>query len=303
MSDRDRGARGFPPEDGDPLGDISFEEFELGEPSNWEEAETRPTVEPDPHLTCPSCFSQQSSANRHCQECGARLGQQRIAVAPVPIRSVTAGNRAVKAIMTGVAFVVIFALIIQAMRGDDEPDPTAGESTTSTEAAEQSVVLGPLEEITPISITCSSEYNASLGCENLIDGDETYWNDESRRGEDARITVTFVNPVALEQVQIINVGNLEKFRRNYRVRGVEIFADDFPGVPFVDEIPDANDRPHGISTTTNHTTVLEIRVTSTWPSEALGGEQAFDELAVQEIKFWGRVQDTSATELAGTSSG
>lgn len=304
LSDRDRnGSQGFPPEEGDPLGNISFEEFQLSEPSSWEEAEREPNTEFEPHLTCPSCFSQQSPSNRHCQECGARLGRQRIAVAPMPIRSVTAGNRAVRVIIIGVAFVVIFALIIQAMRGNDEPgDQAVDGSTTSTEATEPSMVLGPLEEITPISITCSSEYNAGLACENLIDGDETYWNDASRRGEDARITVTFVNPVALEQVQIINVDNLEKFRRNYRVRGVEIFADDFPGVPFVDEIPDANDRPHGIPTTTNHTTVLEIRVTSTWPSEALGGE-AFDELAIQEIKFWGRVQDTSATELVGASSG
>ena len=304
MNDRDRnGSRGSPSEEGDPLGNISFEEFQLREPSSWEEAEQRPTMEPERHLTCPSCFSQQSPTNRHCQECGARLGERRIAVAPMPIRSVTAGNRAVRVIITGLAFVVIFALIFRAMRGGDETDPEAVDgATTSTEATEPTMVLGPLEEITPISITCSSEYNAGLACENLIDGEETYWNDASRRGEDARITVTFVNPVALDQVQIINVDNLEKFRRNYRVRGVEIFADDFPGVPVVDEIPDANDRPHGIPTTTNHTTVLEIRVTSTWPSEALGGE-AFDELAIQEIKFWGRVQDTSATELVGTSSG
>ena len=312
MNDRDRnGSRGYPPEDGDPLGNISFEEFQLREPSSWEEAERRPSMEPEQrpsmeperYLTCPSCFSQQSPNNRHCQECGARLGERRIAVAPMPIRSVTAGNRAVRVIITGLAFVVIFALILRAMRGGDEPDPAAdGGTTTSVEATEPTMVLGPLEEITPISITCSSEYNAGLACENLIDGDDTYWNDASRRGEDARITVTFVNPVALEQVQFINVDNLEKFRRNYRVRGVEIFADDFPGVPFVDEIPDANDRPHGVPTTTNHTTVLEIRVTSTWPSEALGGE-AFDELAIQEIKFWGRVQDTSATDLVGASSG
>ena len=303
MSDRDRnGSQGHPPEDGDPLGNISFEEFQLNEPSSWEETEQQPRMEGEPHLTCPSCFSQQDPSNRHCQECGARLGQRRIAVAPMPIRSVTAGNRAVRVIITGVAFVVIFALIYQAMTGNGEDNGEEGAGApTSTEATEPTVVLGPLEEITPISITCSSEYNAGLACENLIDDDETYWNDASRRGEDARITVTFVNPVALEQVQIINVDNLEKFRRNYRVRGVEIFADDFPGVPFVDEIPDANDRPHGIPTTTNHTTVLEIRVTSTWPSEALGGE-AFDELAIQEIKFWGRVQDTSATELVGASS-
>ena len=176
---------------------------------------------------------------------------------------------------------------------DGQPvwSPDGGSTADTNDPAGE---LGPLEEITPISITCSSEYNAGA-CENLIDGEETYWNDASRRGEDARITVTFVNPVALEQVQIINVDNLEEFRRNYRVRGVEVFADEFPGVPFVDEIPDANDRPHGIPTTTNHTTVLEIRVTSTWPSEALGGE-AFDELAIQELKFWGRVQDTSARE-------
>ncbi|MDE0137039.1 MAG: hypothetical protein OXM57_13500 [bacterium] len=304
MSDRDRnGSRGFPPDEGDPLGNISFEEFQLREPSSWEEAEYRPSMEAESHLTCPSCFSQQSPTNRHCQECGARLGRRRIAVAPMPIRSVTAGNRAVRVIITGVAFVVILALIIQAMRGgDDEPGAGPDETTAATEATEPTMVLGPLEEITPISITCSSEYNAGLACENLIDGEETYWNDASRRGEDARITVTFVNPVALEQVQIINVNNLEKFRRNYRVRDVEIFADDFPGVPFVDDIPDANDRPHGIPTTTNHTSVLEIRVTSTWPSEALGGE-AFDELAIQEIKFWGRVQDTSATELVGATSG
>ncbi len=295
MSDRNRNGDHDPyPRGDDPLDDIGMEEFRLQEPSQWEETEYQPQG-PESLKTCPSCYSRQSQANRHCQECGARLDQHKIAVGPVPIRSVTAGSRAVRVIITGLAFVLIFALIIQALRSDDEPETVAAENQTTevTEVTEATVSLGPLEEVTPISISCSSEYNANLGCENLIDGEETYWNDESRRGEDARITATFVNPVALEQVQIINITNLEKFRRNYRVRGVEIYADDFPGVPFVDQIPDANDRPHGIPTTTNHTTILEIRVTSTWASESLGGERAFDELAIQEIKFWGRIQDSA----------
>ncbi len=280
-------------EAGDPLGDIGFEEFDLGDPGQWEQAEDPEEAARPPDLTCPSCFSHQSPNNRHCQECGARLGQSRIAVAPMPIRSGTSGSRAVRVIVTGVAFIVVFALIVQAIRGGDDPADVAGSenSSTSTEVTEPTVVLGPTQEIRPILITCSSEYNENLACSNLIDDAEDYWNDAGQKGEDAVITATFVSPVALEQVQIINVTSAEKFRRNYRVRGVEIFTDDFPGLPFVEEIPDANDRPHGVATTTNHTTVVEIRVTSTWPSEPLGGE-AFDELAIQEIKFWGRVPET-----------
>ena len=96
-----------------------------------------------------------------------------------------------------------------------------------------------------------------------------------------------MNPVALEQIQIINVEGEEKFRRNYRVRAVEVLADDAPGIPIQGEIPDANDRPHAVLTPTDHTLELNIRVTATWPSEALGGEQAFDELAIQGTQVLG----------------
>ena len=282
---------------------IDFEEFELTEPDNWDDVEHyQPRESPEAILTCPSCGVGQSATNRHCEQCGARLGQQRIAVAAPPLRSVSPGGRALGIIVVVIALVVVAALVIQAIRGGEEPvDGQNPEEDSSTVSIVTTVALGPLEEINPISITCSSEYNTNLGCGNLIDREDTYWNDQSLRGEDARITVTFVNPVALEQVQIVHVGNEEKFRRNYRVRAVEIFADDVPGVPFVDEIPNANDRPHAVSTPTNHTLQLEIRVTATWPSEALGGNQAFDELAIEELRFWGRVQDTKPLENDSTS--
>lgn len=298
----DRGRRGSWD---DPLEGIDFEEFELREPEDWETADelaSHPSTEP--RLACPSCGAGQSTSNRHCEECGARLGQQRIAVAAPPLRSVSAGGRALGIIVVVIALVVVAALVIQAIRGDDEPSEVAvteGETEEESPTVPSTRPLGPLEQVAPISITCSTEYNANLACENLIDGEDTYWNDASLKGEDAWIKVNFVNPVALESVQIVNVRNEEKFRRNYRVRAVEVEADDLPGVPFVSEIDNANDRPLSVSTPTNHTLELEIRITATYPSEPLGGNQAFDELAIQELRFWGRVQDIRAAETTSTS--
>ena len=300
MSDRGRGGSWD-----DPLESIDFEEFELREPENWDVADQLDSPHlPETGLTCPSCGAGQSTSNRHCEECGARLGQQRIAVAAPPLRSVSAGGRALGIIVVVIALVVVAALVIQAIRGDEEPADVAavdGETEVESPGSTTTIELGPLEQIAPISISCSTEYNANLGCENLIDGEDTYWNDASLKGEDAWIKVIFVNPVALESVQVVNVRNEEKFRRNYRVRAVEVEADDLPGVPFVSEIDNANDRPLSVPTPTNHTQELEIRVTATYPSEPLGGSQAFDELAIQELRFWGRVQDTRAPETTSTT--
>ena len=298
MSDR----RGDGPWD-DPLDEIDFEEFELNEPASWEDVDDyQPHESHAALINCPSCGAGQNAANRHCEQCGARLGRQTVAVASPPLRSATAGGRALGIMVVVIALVILAALVIPAIRGgDDVPDVEGAVASSTSAPTVTTVALGPINEITPISISCSSEYSASLGCGNLIDGEDTYWNDSSLRGEETRITVTFVNPVALEQVQIINVQDEEKFRRNYRVRGVEIYSDDMPGVPFVDEIPDENDRPHGVETPTNTTYELEIRVTSTWSSEALAGQQAFDELAIEEIKFWGRIADSNPLESNSTA--
>ena len=296
MSDRGRDGSSD-----DPLDGIDFEEFQLKEPDNWDDVESyQPIESPGESLTCPSCGVAQNAANRHCEQCGARLGQQRIAVAAPPLRSVGSGGRALGIIVVAVSLVAVVAIVVTAIRGDDPADEVPIEDQETTPSTPPTT-LGRLMKVTPISITCSSEYNANLGCENLIDGTDTYWNDQSLRGEDAWIKVTFVNPVALESVLLVNVGDEEKFRRNYRVRAVEVHADDLPGVPFVEEIPNANDRPLSVSTPTNHTLELDIRITATYPSEPLGGDQAFDELAVEDLEFWGRVKDTDTLESDTTS--
>ena len=183
MSDRRRGGSWD-----DPLDGIDFEEFELREPENWDDVDQfQPPESGEAILTCPSCGVGQSASNRHCEQCGARLGQRSIAVAARPLHSVTAGGRALTVIAVTIAVIVAIALIIQAIGGDDPPEGEGTGEVTETTTGTTEVILASLEEITPISISCSSEYSSKLGCENLIDREDTYWNDQSLRGEDAWI--------------------------------------------------------------------------------------------------------------------
>lgn len=301
MSDREyRGSQD------DPLDDIDFEEFELGEPAGWEDEDPRrPYESPAYLLACPSCGVEQNSTNRHCEQCGARLGQRRIAVATPPLRSVNAGGRALGVIVVVIALVVVAALVISAVRnGGDDGNGADTVVTDSTVTTSTVTTLQAVDAHRPFSITCSSEYNATLGCDNLIDEVEDYWNDGSLRGEDAWIIATFDYPISFKRVLLVNVDNEEKFRRNYRVRVMEIEANDIPGVPFRGDIPNANDRPHPVRVETGATTELRIEIKATWPSEAVSGGQGFDELAIQELEFWGhRVGNDPLERDQGQSSG
>ena len=173
----------------------------------------------------------------------------------------------------------------QAPSPDQASPSTAAPTTHTTLGTDQS--FGPIELIAPVHVECSSELIAKP-CSNLIDGTPAYWNDKSLAGEDAVITVTFGEPVQLEQVQILNLSDDERFRRNYRIREVDIIADDQPEVHVADDLPDTNTRPHAITMVTTGTHQVVIRITRTWPSEDVGGSRFF-ELAIEEIEFWGRL--------------
>ena len=167
------------------------------------------------------------------------------------------------------------------------PDSTAASATTAASPAPEAT--GPLAQIIPIDVRCSSELNdTTLACANLIDGTENAWNDAGLQGVGATLTFTFAEPVALTQIHILNLQDDVGFRRNYRVRAVEVQANDLPGLPVIAEIPDDNSRPHVVTMNTLSTTQVIISVNSTWPSEAVEGK-AFDELAIQKVEFWGRV--------------
>ena len=289
----------------DPLDDIDFEEFQLREPGSYDEpADYETAYEPAPALiSCPSCGSAQHAGNRHCEQCGARLAQGAVPVAPRPLASVSPGTRALTVILAVLALVVLLALIYNAaFRGDDGAATGTTDPSASTEITNTTVRVGDIGKIVPIEIRCSSELNGTnLACNNLLDGTTAYWNDNSLRGEGAVIIVTFAEPVQLEQVQFVNIEDDESFHRNYRVRGVSIVADDLPGLPFIDDIPNDNARPHAVTTATLGTMQLTIQITATWPSEPING-RAFDELALDEIEFWGRLIESSIPENDNTTT-
>ena len=273
----------------DPLDETHFEEFTLGD--------SPPTGDDEPMvnvsdvspirqmINCPSCGAANPEHNRHCEECGARIGQGPLPVAPQPMIRTTAGARALAVILGVVAVVAVIAFAWNALfGGDDEPAPDDTSTTSTTAPAASS------QQFVPISVTCSSTLETASGsfaCENLVDGTDRYWNDQSAQGRDAFIEFTFAEPIAIEQIVFKNVVDDESFRKNYRVKGYEIVTDDLPDQQFIDQLDDDN-RSQLILLATLRTRQLTFRVTSTYAAEAVTGETPFNELAIDEFEFYGR---------------
>jgi hypothetical protein len=276
----------------DPLADGEFEQFDLGQtpPDDYtEDAEYEVASIPYTSVTCPSCGAGNPESNRHCEECGARLSQGPLPVAPQPLLQVSAGVRA--AIMiTGVLLgVLLIAWAFGALTGDSTDDTVA----TDTSVASTTPATVPATQKLPVLlISCSSEFD-SLPCSNLKDESvETYWNDKSLEGEGAEFVITFGSPVQLETIVIMNVTDEEKFRRNFRVKDLEIVADDVTS-PFNFTLDDKL-QPQSVRIQTLATTELTIRVTGTYAAEAYTDPDTgsvgipFSELALAELEFYGK---------------
>lgn len=233
-------------------------------------------------VTCPSCGAANPESNRHCEECGARLYQGELPVAPQPLITMTAGVRAAVVIGSVLAAVILIAIVFNAIRGDDGDVIADSTSTTTTTTAART-----LPERIPasnISVECSSELS-SFPCENLIDGTDAAWNDAGLEGVGATMTFAFNTPWQLEQIVFNNLEDDTRFRRNFRINGIEIRADDMTE----GTIETLVNRPgrHLITFTTLNTTQVVIEVRSTWPAEVVDGT-SFTELALQEVEFYGR---------------
>ena len=300
-----------PDDRSDPLDNIDFEEFSLDEPGSYDQpADYGGYAPPPPALvTCPSCGAGQPATNRHCEQCGARLSQSALPVAPRPLGGMTAGTRALAVLGSVIGVVIVLAVLLNLFSGGD--DTTAGDTVAGDDGGSDvsestsTTATAPLQQIDPIDVRCSSELNdTTLACGNLIDRSAEPWNDAGLQGVGATMTFTFAEPVALTQIHFINLEDDVRFQRNYRIRGVEIQADDLPGLPIIDEIANDNARPHVVTVNTLGTAQVIISVNSTHPSEPVDGK-AFEELAVQEIEFWGRVVGSPAvpSDDAGTDDG
>lgn len=229
---------------------------------------------------CTSCGAHNPAHNRHCEQCGARLSQEALPVAPPPMVRATAGGRALGVLAAVVLLVALAALMFNILRGGgDVPDAT--DSTTTPSSTAPPIV----QEVFASAVDASSELTG-FEAANLIDSNiDTYWNDESARGKDAQLTFRFARPVALSEIEFLNLVDETKFKRNYRIQGYVIRVDDLE-IEIAGRLEDTNERQL-VKIASLETVELEILITSTYPAQAVGDAPPFDELALNAVRFFG----------------
>lgn len=256
-----------------------FEEFSLsGEPPEPQ----APARFPRSEVQCPSCGSPNPTTNRHCEECGARLSQGPLPVAPRPSVQATAGVRAVLAIAGLLTVVVVIALIFNIFGGDDTPEVTATDPglTTTTVATPET------RELNVLRADCSVSGLASLGCDNLIDdgGGEYQFNyDALEEGQDIVITLILAERSVITGVVWSNLAPDDPgLRQNYRAKDITI---DGGAAPVLFELADEGGaQPLQFSAV--NTFEITIVVSDAYlpsPTE----DRVFSELAIQQIEVFG----------------
>ncbi len=275
----------------DPFEDL-FEPFELDEGPP-------PGVEPPPPVarrevyqqspaarqpmsavSCPSCAASNPSTNRHCESCGARIQSSPLPVAPPPAARMTPGGRAL-GVLLGVLLVVF---VISQLIGGGDPAAT----TTTVAATSSTTQPLTLSLIQPDGAVASSELPGNYGATNLIDGDRTEeWQSAGDEGVGAELTFTWADPVAISEIRIYNIVDETRFKRNFRIKEFSITVDDI-ALETSGTLTNSNDEQR-ISIATLKTTELKLKVLSTYPAEAVGTAPAFNEIAIAEIEFYGRV--------------
>ena len=264
------------------------EEFVLGETPPDDAAWEPPMVTAAQQTTaCPSCGAANPAANRHCEECGARLSRQQLPVAPQPPVGTSAGLRAVIAVSAVLIVVFVGAAIFNALQGG--PSTASTETTVAAgEASDTTAGQTKLRRINPIGVDCSSTAEG-FSCDSLIaKQNEQGWNNDPNSDEPIEFVFTFAPEVALEQVVLKNATDEDRYTRNLKVQGFVIETDDMGGAVETNVIPEASG-PHVINVATVGTTELTFRVTSTYPGEALDANRGpYDTLLIMGFEFYGR---------------
>jgi len=265
---------GPPPPGNEPKAAAPTKREPVEQPSDRIEASDAPL----PTVVCTSCGTGNPAHNRHCEQCGARLGSGPLPVAPAPMMRATPGGRALT-VFGGVALIVLVAVLLLNFRGDGTAP------TTTIDAGPTSTTGRNVVKLEPFSVDASSSF-PGFDAEHLIDGkDATYWNDNSLRGNNAWLEFSFAQPVQITEIELQNLEDEEKRRRNYRIKSVVITVDDLQ-LEFNLQVED-NSEPQRIPIGSLETTRVRISVRSTYPAEQFNGGVPFDELALQSVLFFG----------------
>ena len=140
-------------------------------------------------------------------------------------------------------------------------------------------------ELFPVSVEASSFLNGH-DPEHLIDGDsDTDWNDNSSRGVDAWLRFSFSQPVRITEIELQNLLDDDRFKKNYKIQGYLITTDDL-SIDISGRLTNTNDAQR-VPIASLGTTELLIEVKSTYPAEPAGDRPPFNELALQSVRFFG----------------
>lgn len=277
-----------------------FEEFDLSEPPSEPVpiAAERSVARPGKTTQCPSCGAINPSNNRHCEECGARLSQAPLPTAPRPAVQTTAGVRAALAI-SGLLFgVVLIALVFNVFTsGGTTPSSTTLEDSTSS--------IPQVEENLPLPVIgteCSVDGIGSFACSNLTSGSDAEYQvnwEELPDDQKIVITLTFGQPMVVQQIQWKGITDPVKFAQNYRARGLVITSSDA-----ISEVTfELSDEPgeQTIPFIAIGANSIEIEIQSAFFAELTEGEQ-FREIAIDEIIPIGRPQATPTSPSESTTT-
>ena len=278
--------------------DDLFEPFELGEaPTEPETPRRQPPPRPEitdsqdivapeaatpppvPTVACPSCGAQNPDYNRHCEQCGARLSQDPLPVAPAPTLRSSPGGRALGVLVAVVLFVALAVLIFNVFSSDD------GTAESSTTTSSSTTIAVAAVELFPSAVEASTSLTGHEP-EHLIDDDPTTdWNDDGARGVDAWLRFTFAEPVRITEIELQNLFDDERFKKNYKIQGYLITTNDLT-IEISGRLTNTNDAQR-VPIASLGTTELLIEVKSTYPAEPAGDRPPFNELALQAVRFFG----------------
>jgi len=82
-----------------------------------------------------------------------------------------------------------------------------------------------------------------------------------------------------------NVSDLTKFQQNYKIQGYTIEVNDL-NIPISGRLVNSNE-PQRVRIASLETFTLRVAVSTTYPAEPVGDDPPFNELALEDVRFFG----------------
>ena len=243
-----------------------------------------------PQIKCSNCGNNNLPSIKNCRDCGVPLVR--------PLSSYGASELPNRKEVPGIRAVFFLALIIPLIAGasyfyntriaeevieEIEVVEQTTIPTTSTTAQSMLKLQKPL--LCKASSTYESGNSGDFSCENLYDNAYTMWQDNSLQCKDGWLEFTFTDEIFIEFIVIQNAQKTPSFKRNYKIRDLLITTKDSE-LEIQKELENDNfEQWIDINTTTSY---LRLDFLSAYPGEDLNGQNAFEECAIQEIRFFGK---------------